>query len=103
VMTVKLYPNEVVLKAGDTNQLIDNTRIEGKMILTNQRIYFRTLTLETEKFNFEILFDNILEVIYFGRGLFAAKGLQIVTRDGRNHSFPLRERDEMGRLINRMY
>ncbi len=102
-MTVKLYPNEVVLKAGDTNQLIDDTRIEGKMILTNQRIYFKTLTLETEKFNFEILFDNILEVIYFGRGLFAAKGLQIVTRDGRNHSFPLRERDEMGRLINRMY
>lgn len=102
-MTVKLYPNEVVLKAGDTNQLIDNTRIDGKMILTNQRIYFKTLTLEAEKFNFEILFDNILEVIYFGRGLFASKGLQIVTRDGRNHSFPLRERDEMGRLINRMY
>lgn len=102
-MTVKLYPNEVVLKAGDTNQLIDNTRIDGKMILTNQRIYFRTLTLETEKFNFEILFDNILEVIYFGSGLFAAKGLQIVTRDGRNHSFPLRERDEIGKLINRMY
>lgn len=102
-MTVKLYPNEVVLKAGDTNQLIDNTRIDGKMILTNQRIYFKTLTLETEQFNFEILFDNILEVIYFGKGLFAAKGLQIVTRDGRNHSFPLRERDEMGRLINRMY
>jgi hypothetical protein len=102
-MTVKLYPNEVVLKAGDTNQLIDDTRIEGKMILTNQRIYFKTLTLETEKFNFEILFDNILEVIYFGKGIFAAKGLQIVTRDGRNHLFPLRERDEMGRLINRMY
>lgn len=102
-MTVKLYPNEVVLKAGDTNQLIDNNRIDGKMILTNQRIYFRTLTLETEKFNFEILFDNILEVIYFGKGLFAAKGLQIVTRDGRNHSFPLKERDEMGRMINRMY
>lgn len=100
---MKLYPNEVVLKAGDTNQLIDNNRIDGKMILTNQRIYFRTLTLETEKFNFEILFDNILEVIYFGKGLFAAKGLQIVTRDGRNHSFPLRERDEMGRMINRMY
>lgn len=100
---MKLYPNEVVLKAGDTNQLIDNTRIDGKMILTNQRIYFKTLALETEKFNFEILFDNILEVIYFGRGFFAAKGLQIVTRDGRNHSFPLRERDEMGKLINRMY
>jgi hypothetical protein len=102
-MTVKLYPNEVVLKAGDTNQLIENNRVDGKMILTNQRIYFKTLTLETERFNFEILFENILEVIYFGKGFFAAKGLQIVTRDGRNHSFPLKERDEMGRLINRMY
>jgi hypothetical protein len=100
---MKLYPNEVVLKAGDTNQLIENNRVDGKMILTNQRIYFKTLTLETERFNFEILFENILEVIYFGKGFFAAKGLQIVTRDGHNHSFPLKERDEMGRLINRMY
>ncbi len=102
-MTVKLYPNEVVIKAGDTNQLIENIRISGKLILTNQRIYFKTLSDEAEKFSFEILFDNILEVIYFGKGIFAAKGLQIVTRDGRNHSFPLRERDEIGKLINKMY
>lgn len=102
-MTVKLNANEVVLKAGDTNQVIENNTIEGKLIVTNQRIYFKTLKSETEKFNLEILFDNILEVIYFSRGLFSAKGLNIVTRDGQNLSFPLKKRDEFGQLINRMY
>jgi hypothetical protein len=103
-MTVKLCANEVVLKAGDTNQLIDNNTIEGKLIVTNQRIYFKTLSEDSEKFNFEILFDNIREVIYFSKGLlFGVKGLVVVTRDGNQHSFPLKKRDEIGQLINKMY
>ena len=103
-MTVKLNANEVVLKAGDTNQVINNDTIEGKLIVTNQRVYFKTLNEETEKFNLEILFDNILEVIYYSKGLlFGVKGLNVVTRDGKNHSFPLKKRDEIGQLINRMY
>jgi hypothetical protein len=102
-MTVKLNANEVVLKAGDTNQLIENNTIQGKLIVTNQRIYFKTLKEDTERFNLEILFDNILEVIYFSRGLFAAKGLNVITRDGKCHSFPLKKRDEIGQLINSMY
>jgi hypothetical protein len=102
-MTVKLNANEVVLKAGDTNQLVDNSKVEGKLIVTNQRIYFKALQHEMENFNLEILFDNILEVIYYSKGLFAAKGLNVVTRDGKSHSFPLKKRDEIGQLINKMY
>ncbi len=102
-MTVKLNANEVVLKAGDTKQVIDNNTIEGKLIVTNQRLYFKTLSDEMNRFNLEILFDNILEVIYFSKGLFSVKGLNIVTRDGKSHSFPLKKRDEMGQLINKMY
>ena len=102
-MTVKLNANEVVLKAGDTNQVIDNATIEGKLIVTNQRIYFRALNEDKERFNLEILFDNILEVIYFSKGLFSVKGLNVVTRDGNTFSFPLKKRDEFGQLINRMY
>jgi hypothetical protein len=103
-MTVKLYANEVVLKAGDTLQVIDNNTIEGKLIVTNQRIYFKTLGEETEKFNLEILFDNIREVIFYSKGLlFGVKGLNVVTRDGQNFSFPLKKRDEIGQLINKMY
>ena len=102
-MTVKLRPNEVVLKAGDTSQVIDRATIPGVLIVTNQGLYFKTLVEDTEKFNLEILFDNILEVIYFSRGLFSAKGLNVVTRDGNTFSFPLRKRDEFGQLINKMY
>lgn len=102
-MTVKLNPNEVVLKAGDTNQVIDNNKVDGKLIVTNQRIYFKALKEEAEKFNLEILFDNILEVIFYSKGLFSVKGLNVVTRDGKSHSFPLKKRDEIGQLINKMY
>jgi|GEM_PF-241247 len=102
-MTVKLYANEVVLKAGDTNQVIDNNTIEGKLIVTNQRLYFKTLNEETDRFNLEILFENILEVIFYSKGIFSVKGLNVVTRDGRTHAFPLKQRDEIGQLINKMY
>ena len=102
-MTVKLNPNEVVIKAGDTNQVVGSDTIEGKLIVTNQRIYFKTLKEETERFNLEIMFENILEIIYFNRGFFSVKGLNVITRDGRCLSFPLRKRDEFGQLINRMY
>ena len=102
-MTVKLYPNEVVLNAGDTNQVIEDKTINGKLIVTNQRIYFRPVTDDTDRFNLEILFENILEVIFYNKGLFAVKGINIVTRDGNSHSFPLKKRDEIGQLINRMY
>lgn len=103
-MTVKLNANEVVLKAGDTNQVVNNITVEGKLIVTNQRIYFKTLNAEAEKFNLEILFDNILEVIYYSKGmLFGVKGLNVVTRDGKSLSFPLKKRDEIGQLINKMY
>ncbi len=102
-MTVKLAANEVVLKAGDTNQVIENKTIEGKLIVTNQRIYFKPVSDELEKFNLEILFENILEVIFYSKGFFATKGLNVVTRDGRSLMFPLKKRDEFGQLINKMY
>ena len=103
VMTVKLNANEVVLKAGDTNQVIDHYKVDGKLIVTNQRVYFKTVSQEFEKHNLEILFDNILEVIFFGNGLFSVKGLNVVTRDGKCFTFPLKKRDEIGQLINKMY
>lgn len=102
-MTVKLNANEVVLKAGDTNLVVENNTITGKLIVTNQRIYFKTLNEVTEKFNLEILFSNIREVIYYSKGLFSVKGLSVVTTDGKTHSFPLKKRDEIGQLINSMY
>lgn len=102
-MTVKLNANEVVLKAGDTNQVVENQKVDGKLIVTNQRIYFKALSDRLEHFNFEIVFENIMEVIFYNKNIFLVKGINVVTRDGRNYSFPLKKRDEIGQLINRMY
>ncbi|MCX6303311.1 MAG: GRAM domain-containing protein [Bacteroidia bacterium] len=102
-MTVKLNANEVVLKASDTNQLIENLKVDGKLIVTNQRIYFKPLDELKDKFNFEILFENIMEVIFYNKSLSFVKGINVITRDGKSHSFPLKKRDEIGQLINRMY
>jgi hypothetical protein len=103
-MVVVLNPNEVVLKAGDTNQVFENNKIDGKLIVTNQRLYFKAVKAGLEKFNLEIMFDNILEVIYYSNGfLVSTKGLNVVTRDGKTFAFPLKQRDEFGQLINSMY
>ncbi len=102
-MTVKLNANEVVLKAGDTNQVINNQKVDGKLIVTNQRIYFRALSERLDMFNFEILFENIMEVIFYNKNMFLVKGIDVVTRDGKSYMFPLKKRDEFGQLINRMY
>jgi len=101
-MTVDLKANEVVIKAGDTSKTINNDRINGKLIVTNQRIYFKVIDDINKNHNLEILPDHIEEVIYFG-GMFSSKGLNLVTTDGRSYNFPLKKRDEIGQLINTMY
>jgi hypothetical protein len=92
-MTVNLNANEVVIKAGDTTY---NTK-EGKLILTNQRLFF---VKDEDIIN--IIFDNILEIVFYSNGFFK-KGLNVVTKDGQNFKFPLKKRDEFGKLINKMY
>ena len=101
-MKVDLCANEIVIKAGDTVKTVGNTKIPGKLIVTNQRVYFKAADRGNESQNLEILPDTIEEVIFFG-GLFTSKGLNVVTTDGLTHSFPLKKREEIGRLINSMY
>jgi hypothetical protein len=102
-MTVELKANEVVIKAGDTTRDIGNTSIKGKLIVTNQRIYFKTIESYPQDHNIEIEPDDIQELIYFGNGLFSAKGLDLITTSGQSHKFALKKRDEIGKLINTMY
>lgn len=102
-MVVDLKANEMVIKAGDSQQIIDNQYVEGKFIVTNQRIYFISQDIRYDYANREILPQQILEVIYVkGRKLFS-KGLNVITRNGENHLFIVRNRNEFGQLINKMY
>ena len=67
-MTVKLYENETVLKAANTSYCENSAQVDGKLILTNQRIYFKTTVEEKRHIDFEILPNQIKEVLFLTLG-----------------------------------
>lgn len=101
-MTMKLKANEMVLKAGDSQHLASNKEVEGKLILTNQRVYFKSKNVEKPGFDFELLFNQIKEVLFFRNRLIFPNGLKVVTRDGRELCFAISGRNRWCEAIARM-
>jgi hypothetical protein len=102
-MTLNLQPNEVVIKAATTKQIHEEGKIEGKLVLTNQRIYFKTLNGHGNRYNLEIEPSEISEVHYFNTMFLLPNGLSIILKEGKNLSFTLSEREKWSILINKMY
>ena len=100
-MRIDLNPNEQVVKAEDTRYL-NGSPIKGKLILTNQRIYFKPEDLVDPKYDFEIIPSEIREVIPFKTGIFSDHGLNIVCKDGKELSFHINNRDSWCKLINKL-
>ncbi len=101
-MKIDLKPNEQVVKAEDSKYL-NGMVVKGKLILTNQRIYFKPEGDQDPKYDFEIQPSEIREVIPFKTGLFSDKGLNIVVKSGKELNFEIRDRDTWCKLINKMY
>ncbi|KPK84701.1 MAG: hypothetical protein AMS27_09265 [Bacteroides sp. SM23_62_1] len=102
-MVVNFKSNEQVVKAGDSTYFSENEKISGKLIITNQRIYFISVNGHTKEVEFEILPSEILEVIYFNQSIFSQNGLNVVMKNGDQLKFTVKKRNEMGALINKMY
>ena len=102
-MVIPLKANEIVIKAGDSSYLDDTEKICGKLILTNQRIYFVTSNGHAEKYNLEILPSDIREVIFFNVRRFLPNGLNVILKSGEEKKFSLKKRNEIGEMINKMY
>jgi hypothetical protein len=98
VMKIDLKPNEMVVKASNSTYL-NGQKINGKLILTNQRIYFKS---EYESYNQEIVPGEIREVIPFKTGFFSDNGLNIVRKDGKELNFRVKDRDTWCKLVNQM-
>lgn len=98
VMKIDLKPNEMVVKASNSTYL-NGQKINGKLILTNQRIYFKS---EYESYNQEIVPEEIREVIPFKTGFFSDNGLNIVRKDGKELNFKIKDRDTWCKLVNQM-
>lgn len=101
-MKLNLKPNEVVVKATDTSHLTNEDKVKGKLILTNQRIYFKTQSNDKDEFNFELMPADISEVMVFNTMSFFSNGLSLITKDGRELKFTLKKRDDWCQSINNM-
>ncbi len=102
-MTVKLYENETVLKAANTSYYDSTAPVDGKLILTNQRIYFKTMKDEKKHIDFEILPNQIKEVMFFNTWKIIPNGLSVITKEGKELKFLVKNRDQWCLMINKMY
>ncbi len=102
-MVIPLKANEVVVKAGDSAYYADSGKVGGKLILTNQRIYFKASNGYTGKYDLEIIPGEILEVIFFNTMKILPTGLNVVMKSGEERKFSLKKRNEIGAMINKMY
>lgn len=102
-MVVDLKANELVLKASDSNYFAEETNIDGKLILTNQRVYFKTKEDKNSGYNLEILPNQIKEILYFNTMKIFPNGLNIILKEGKQLKFKIGKRNTWGKVLNRIY
>ena len=102
-MKIVLKPNETILRAGSSNLRQEDQQIIGKLIVTNQRIYFKTLKLEHQFCDKEINPGEISELFYFNVMWILPKGITIKTKKGEALCFTVSDRNEWSKLITRMF
>jgi hypothetical protein len=102
-MVIDLKANEIVKKAGNVQYHNGAGEIKGKLIATNQRLYFKKFEDGMKDCSMEIMPEEIQELLYFKTGIIFNNGLIVLTRDGKELKFVVKKRDSWSMLINKMY
>ncbi len=102
-MQIDFKPNEMVVKASNSKWLANGNTVEGKFIVTNQRIYFKGQNGNTGMADIEISPSQIQEVHFFNTGFLSPNGLNVILKGGEQFKFRVKQRNAFGELINRMY
>ncbi len=102
-MVVDLKANEVVLKAGSSDFYTKEEKVSGKLILTNQRVYFKTVSDQENQHNLEIMPEDIREIMYFNTMKILPNGLNIITKEGDELRFKIGKRNSWGKALNQIY
>jgi hypothetical protein len=100
-MKVDLHANEIVIKAADSLFYLNEIKVLGKLILTNQRICFTTVNDRDNVMKLELEPDYIREVYNFRNRVLFPNGLCLLTRDGREWKFELKGRNQWAAMIAR--
>ncbi|MBL7904468.1 MAG: hypothetical protein JNL22_05555 [Bacteroidales bacterium] len=98
-MRIDLKANEVVIKASDTLHSSGSDITRGKLILTNQRLYFKPVVKEAENGGFELMPHEIRDILLYNILAFIPAGIELVTGDGLKLRFRLKNRNEWSRQI----
>lgn len=101
-MKIDMNPNEMVIKAGNSDHVSNGSTIKGKLILTNQRVYFKPETNGQTHPNVEIWPDEIKDVMFYNNRLLFSNGLNIITKDGKENKFLVKDRSDWSEMIVRM-
>lgn len=101
-MKIEMNPNEMVIKANDSSQVINGNSINGKLILTNQRVYFKTSENGKKYDDVEIMPEDIKDVMFFNNRLLFSNGLNIITKNGVENKFLVKNRSDWSKMIVRM-
>jgi len=102
-MKLVLQPNEMILMAGSSQLYHSDQQVNGKLIVTNQRIYFKTLVEGHKGCDREIMPQEISDLVFFNTRWLLPFGMTIITKNGIEHQFIVRNRNEWAKLITRMY
>ena len=102
-MNPKMNPNEVVIKACESKHYGNNPARKGKLVLTNQRLFFWPSQKEENINLLEIWPKEISELHFFNTLLLIPNGINIITKNGNHNMFRVKERNIWTRMINQMY
>jgi hypothetical protein len=102
-MKLVLQPNEMIIRAGNSNLRHLDQQVQGKLIVTNQRIYFKSLTENHRNCDREITPAEISDLMFFNTLWLIPNGMNIVTKNGDEIQFTVKNRTEWAKLITKMY
>ena len=88
---------------GKDSEFLNGKDVRGKLIVTNQRLYFKAIAEEDKHYSKEINPSNIREVMPFKTFGFISNGLNIITKEGEELKFKVKKRRSWEELINKMY
>jgi len=102
-MKLVLQPNEMIIRAGNSSLRHRDLQVQGKLIVTNQRIYFKSLTDLHRNCDREITPAEIRELMFFNTLWLIPNGMNIITKNGDEILFTVKNRSEWAKLITKMY
>ena len=88
---MKLNDDEILIKKGSANHLVQFEGVGGRLFLTNQRLFFKSHSFNIQTHEESILLDDIISIETEHRGLFF-RMFSILLKNGSVERFVVRDR-----------